>query len=358
MNATIRSASKRYVIGISAMTVVALMFLSLLPAMAGPGPSGATVTGTVTDINDGEPIEGALVVISYHETEMSKVTGADGKYKFVNVPECYCLKKITATKDGYRSESVEVGVSGITVVDFELLFMELEPYNGTIEGTVTDNNDGTPMEGVHVELEYDETIRETYTDSDGKYRFDRVPECRCLKKVTATKEHFLPQSEEVTVQGVTVVDFALWIEEMHPNGGTLTGIVTDKETGKPIVGALVTLKHDGKVWTSRTDENGRYEMTGIPLCFCLKEVSVAADGYKGLETEVAVDETTVVDFSLEPKDGGNLPDLRLERRIVIGFPGVEDIPGGVREPSRILNGIVGASPVVLATGLYDHVARI
>ena len=361
MNTNIRKATKRSVSAIIAVSVIAAMLLALFPAMAGPGPYYATVMGTVTDTNDGEPIENALVVISFHGTEMSRLTDDEGKYKFTKVPECFCLKTIKVTKDGYRSETEDVAVSGVTVVDFELLFMELEPYEGTIMGTVTDNHDGTPMQGVHVELEYHGTVREVYTDSDGKYRFERVPICYCLKKVTATKEHYRPETKEVGVQAVTIVDFALWIEEQVPyDEGTVSGIVTDAETGEPIEGALVVIKHEGSIKETFTDEEGKYTLTGIPMCRCPKNIDVSAKGYISQEGSIAVDEDTIVDFALQPEDDDPVksPIQLKDPRVFIAFPDDVGVPKPLQAGSLVHSGLVGASPTNLATGLYANFIKL
>ena len=355
MSADIRKTSKRTVSGIIAISVIAVMLLAMFPATAGPGPLGATVTGTVTDINDGEPIDNALVVISYHDIERSTLTDENGRYTFRNVPECYCLKKVTASKDGYRPETKEVGVSGVTVVDFELLLMEKEPYTGAIVGTVTDINDGTPIDDAKVTIEYHGIVRETYTDSQGDYRFDEVPECFCLKKVTASKEHYVTESQDVAVSGVTVVDFELMMEELPPPDGTLHGIVTDSATGEPIEGALVVLRHEGDEWSTLTDEEGYYELTGIPICRCPKDVSVSAEGYVGLETSLAVSEDTVADFNLEPAGGKEDPEPG--PRIVVGFPGAGDIPERISEHPVATTGLVGASVALLAAGLYARIVK-
>jgi protocatechuate 3,4-dioxygenase beta subunit len=349
MNANMRRATKRYVIGITAMTIIAMVFLSLLPATAGPGPIGATVMGTVTDTNDGEPIEGALVVIGYHGTDTSTLTDENGKYMFTNVPECFCLKTIKVTKDGYRPETDDVAVSGITVVDFELLFMELEPYEGTVMGTVTDNHDGQPMEGVQVTIEYHETLREAYTDSEGKYRFDQVPVCFCLKKVTATQEHFRPETKEVGVEGITVVDFQLWVEEKSPNdGGTVSGTVTDAETGEPIEGALVVVEHDGQLKKALTDGNGHYMVTGIEMCFCLKDITVSADGYGSQEASIAVDVDTVLDIALDPVSG--------QGTIIPDIP-IREAPESMQNREYAMAGLVGAGIGLAGVGYFAFMAR-
>mgnify|MGYP000727108697 CR=1 FL=1 len=114
---------------------------------------------------------------------------------------------------------------------------ELEPFYGSVLGTVTDLENGELLEGAKVVIEYHDMVRTTFTDSEGEYRFDQVPECFCLKKVTASMDHYRPETEEVGVSGETVVDFALMIEEMQPEDGTLSGVVYDAETGEPIEGA-------------------------------------------------------------------------------------------------------------------------
>jgi protocatechuate 3,4-dioxygenase beta subunit len=300
--------SKRTLSAIIAVAAIAMMLISLMPTMAIPGPGQGTVMGTVTDYHDGKPIEGALVKISYHGITKVDITDSAGKYRFTNVPECFCLKTINATKDGYRPESKDVGISGVTVVNFELWKEEQEPHMGTVMGTVTDYNNGEPLEGARVEISYHETIREVYTDSDGKYTFKHVPECYCLKKVTASMEHFRPESKEVGVSGVTVVDFELWKEEQEPHMGTVMGTVTDYNNGEPIEGAHVEISYHETVREVYTDSDGKYKFDNVPECYCLKTINVTMKGYISESKEVGVSGVTVVDFELwieeqEPPQG-------------------------------------------------------
>ncbi len=292
------SVSRKSVTAIIATTAIAMMLLSLVPAMALPGDAMATIMGTVTDYNNGEPIEGAKVTISYHNIVRTDVTDSAGMYKFTNVPECYCLKELTASKEQYRPETKQVGVSGVTVVDFELWIEEQEPNQGTVMGTVTDNNTGEPIEGALVELLYHDIVRSTLTAASGKYVFDEVPECFCLKTIKVTKEHYRPESEDVPVSGVTIVDFRLWIEEQEPQQGTVTGTVTDYNNGEPIEGALVVLRYHETIMETYTDADGKYRFEEVPECRCYKSVEVTMKGYVPESKDVAVSGPTVVDFQL------------------------------------------------------------
>ena len=393
MNANKRNVSRKGVTALIAISAIAMMFMALLPAAAIPGSNMATVMGTVTDYNNGEPIEDAQVVISYHGTVRTVYTDAQGKYEFNNVPECYCLKTVNVTKEHFRPLSEDVAVSDVTIVDFQLWIEEGEPPMGTVEGTVTDVHNGEPIEGAQLQLQYHDNIRKTISDADGKYKFTQVDECRCFKNIKVTKESYRPESEDIAVSGVTVVDFQLMVEEgvppagtlsgtvtdvnngepvegatvqlMYndhfretttdadgkyrfddvpeawnpkkvlvtkelyrpeskdidvegdtivdfqlmieelpptPNGGTLTGVVTDSVTDEPIEGATVMLEYHEKTLTVQTDEGGRYTFQGIPICFCLKDLSVSMDGYLPQTMSLSIDEGTVKDIAMEPTD--------------------------------------------------------
>ncbi|MCK4300352.1 MAG: carboxypeptidase regulatory-like domain-containing protein [Planctomycetes bacterium] len=202
----------------------------------------------------------------------------------------------------YRLQSKEVSVSGVTVVDFQLEIEEQEPPLGSLEGTVTDVNNGAPIEGAIVQLVYNDQFRETTTDADGKYWFDDVPEDWNPKKILVTKDLFRPESKDIDVEGDTTVDFQLMIEELPPplNGGALTGVVTDSETDQPMEGATVTLDYHENKLTVQTDDEGRYVFQGIPICFCLKGLSVSMDDYITQAMSIAISEGTVQDVALEP----------------------------------------------------------
>ena len=77
----------------------------------------------------------------------------------------------------------------------------------------------------------------------------------------------------------------------------LEGTITDLETGKPLPGVIVAL---AGLKPSATNEQGQYE--SLPVQAKSVKLSVARDGYKAVEREVAVDpaKPTKVDLALEP----------------------------------------------------------
>lgn len=87
-----------------------------------------------------------------------------------------------------------------------------------------------------------------------------------------------------------------------PAHGTLTGTVSDAETGSPISNAIITLAYHGKVRIKRTDNNGQYTFNGVPICYCLKDVLATKMGYKTQYRSIPVGEMTYANFSLMPKN--------------------------------------------------------
>jgi protocatechuate 3,4-dioxygenase beta subunit len=327
MKAKRKNVSRRNVTALVATSAIAMMLLALVPALADPGSPQAYIAGTVKDMNNGLPLEGALVVLSYDDIVLSTITGEDGQYMFDDLPPSIEGASIKVDKDGYRSESEVVDHRNITVVDFELLLMELEPFKGTIMGTVTDNHDGRPLGKVHMELEHHGILRNTYTDSNGRYRFDHVPECYCGKEVTATLENFRPESIWVNVSGVTIVDFELWIEEIEPLTRIITGTVYDANTKDTIEGAQVKLSFTLLSYIVYTDTDGRYTFEGIPVAWEKVTLEVMMDGYQTVSRDIEFDNVNVVDFVLVPDENEPPQDKgTLKGMVVDGVTG-EPIPG-------------------------------
>ncbi len=204
-----------------------------------------TLTGIVTDAETDEPLASALMTLKYHDLIRTDLTDSDGEYTFDNVPICFCLKNISAAKLGYESEYQLVGVSEITYVNFSL----------------TPTSDTPPD---------DEEPEEPPEDDDPEEPPEEPPD-----------DEEPPEDDD-----------DLW--------GIITGIVLDAKTNLPISGALVTLKCHDELRTQYTNSDGEYTFDNVPICFCLKNVSVDKNGYGSEYQLVGVHEITYVNFTLEP----------------------------------------------------------
>jgi hypothetical protein len=260
-----------------------------------------TVIGTVVDSETSDPIPGALITIRYHDEVQTALTDSQGEYVFTCVPDCFCLKNISAQKRGYEDQHVQVSVFEITYVNFSLkpTGKNKDPTHGVITGVVTDAETNEPIPETLMTLKYHDVVRTDFTDSKGRYKFNRVPICFCMKNVSAEKKGYEEQYKLVAVYKITYVNFSL--EPIDDNGsmyGIITGVVTDSETGEPIPETLMTLEYHDIVRTGYTDSKGWYKFDKVPICFCLKNLSAAKRGYEIQYELVAVSEVTYVNFSL------------------------------------------------------------
>ena len=126
-----------------ALTVIVLFIgMSVIPT------SGITVVkkSTIPTFYDGSlsgyvndtsmnPIEGARVRVCFHGTYEENYTDSSGYYHVTNIPICWCYKNCTASKEGYTTEEVWLGVYENTTYDFVLTPLDQDCYpvfNGTM----------------------------------------------------------------------------------------------------------------------------------------------------------------------------------------------------------------------------------
>ena len=248
-----------------------------------PSPPPGTITGTATDAEDGSPIVGATVT----EGDRTTTTDASGGYTITDIPPG--TYQVTASKSGYYSSSLTVTVvSGSqALADFSLTEVILP---GSITGSVTDAQDGSPIAGATVT----DGTRTATTDSSGEYTVADVPAGDY--EVTASKEGYetSPLTVNVISGSTTLANFSL-SEVILP--GTIIGQVTDAEDGSPIAGAVVT---DG-TRTTNTDASGEYTIADVPAG--TYQVTASKSGYESSMSTVTVVQggTAVINFSLNTK---------------------------------------------------------
>ena len=73
------------------------------------------------------PIEGVRVRVHFHGTYEEDYTDSSGYYHVTNIPICYCLKNATASKEGYETEWVLLGIVENTTYDFVLTSLDPIP---------------------------------------------------------------------------------------------------------------------------------------------------------------------------------------------------------------------------------------
>jgi hypothetical protein len=176
-----------------------------------------------------------------------------------------------------------------------------------IQGTVVDQKDGIAISDATVRLDLNGIT--VQTDSSGKYEFEVS---NGNYEITVTKSGYKAAKKIVEVSNSDkIVDFQLLATSDVPGSNyALSGIVTDKTTGKPIQDVDLDLQPGD--YSTKTDQNGEFQMTVTNGSYVL---TVSRSGYDIESANVEVDGADIVkDIALavkatDPNNNGNIdPD--------------------------------------------------
>ncbi len=127
--------SKILVIGI----ILLLIGISCVPTNGAYATTSTTLddngslSGYVNDIF-GNPIEGALVRVYFHDSYEEDYSDSSGFYHVTNIRICWCMKNTTCSKEGYKTEWVLLSIAENTTYDFALTFDNPPPNRPIIYG--------------------------------------------------------------------------------------------------------------------------------------------------------------------------------------------------------------------------------
>ena len=248
-----------------------------------PEPTTGTVMGRVTDKDTGSGLEDAVVSIGSEKTQ----SDSRGDYDITGVKAG--TRVVISRKTGYENYSASLEVkAGETV--FNDIAMTPEPTTGSVKGTVTDKDTGSPVGDALVSI----GSTEVRTGSDGYFDLNGIP--AGTQQIHAQKTGYENYSASLEVKaGKTVFnDIAMTPE---PTTGTVRGAVSNKDTGSPVENALVSI---GSTETY-TDSGGTYQLTGIPSG--TQTVLASHSGFENYSgsVEAVAGETVFHDFSMTPK---------------------------------------------------------
>ncbi|PID28456.1 MAG: hypothetical protein CSB55_04695 [Candidatus Cloacimonadota bacterium] len=260
--------------------------------VTGTTSSLASLSGTVTDVNTGNPVEGANVSVVGFSNALTDMNG----YYQINsiVPGNY---SVTITCGGYYDYQSEdsLAIEGDVVHD-----VALEPLLlSVVTGTVTDAETNEVIPGITVNYGGNNV---TVTDENGEYRYDALLQDSYTVTAYGTGYFEYASPEQIVVDQDSVnYDF-----QMIPHQyGIVSGTVTDQDNGETVEGANVFI--NGVKYT--TDENGNYTV-GEMIYGNYQAYCMGLNFY----TDYSVDsinvnaENIIVNFSLQPHpDNGDTP---------------------------------------------------
>lgn len=302
---TRRRATIRAVIG--GVAALALALGGATAAVAAESTAGTgTISGTVTATAGG----GALAGIDVHAESddglgsADAVTNATGAYTLDGLVDGDYVVRFSApddslvteywndTRESWRAERITVtGGSTSTGIDAALA---AQP-SASITGTVTREDDGSPVSGVTVSVSGPGGAwASTLTEADGAYTLDALaagsyvvsffPEGTDLKR-----EYWQGTFDQAQATPVVIDDGETrsGIDASLVQGGAIQGVVTREDDGTGIAGADVQALDDNSEIVAATTAGaaGEYTLAGLPagsyrLRFASSDADVAAEYWK------------------------------------------------------------------------------
>ncbi|MCR8845088.1 carboxypeptidase regulatory-like domain-containing protein [Paenibacillus sp. SC116] len=223
-------------------------------------PTTGSASGTVLDRSTGLPIQGVVLSLLDAALNVIRTTTSDigGAYGFSELPPRAYTLRADASGAGYSITDTSVT---ITAGQGTANTVFLTPLPAAVQGTITDNNNA-PLAGATLLLKdaLAHTIASAITDGNGQYILSNLmPDFYTL---SASLNGFQSKvvSENLGRGQTDTVNFVL-----QPNPGSLSGLVTDVDTGLPIPGTLVEILGANRLVfaTTVTDANGTYAVAGL-----------------------------------------------------------------------------------------------
>lgn len=246
--------------------VLLVLVLSWLAACGGPA---VPISGQVTDAYTGQPVSDAKLTLG----EAQFTTDSGGRFQIAS----WDLKDtLQINAPGYEPVSILLqSQPQLARPALPAVTLDTTIRPNTVSGVVTESYTGKPVGGATVRSG-EQTVT---TGADGRYTLSNVPESFALS-VSAAGHEAVTQD----VARTTSVDVAL-----RPN--VLSGVVTDRYTGKPVAGATVRAG-SGQVTTGA---DGTYRIENVAQETTLE---ISAPGYAVLTQPIA--RTTSADAVLRP----------------------------------------------------------
>jgi protocatechuate 3,4-dioxygenase beta subunit len=264
-------------------------------------PQAGTLSGTTIDQVTSLGLQNVLIeVLQGSSFITSTTTGVGGSYTISGLTAANYTVRASLSNYQTQNSPATIHANQTTTVNFAL-----QPYPGSISGTVTDTSASPVLiQGATVQaLQGSAVVGTTVTAADGSYLLaGLVPG---TYTVQATAPHYGMGSllnVPVTPGGMTSnQDFAL-----TPNTGALSGTVTHAVSGAPLPDVVISIVQGATPITSTTtNANGTYY---VPNLMPGNDYSVTAslphyETTTSSPVTISSDATLTVNFALNPNPG-------------------------------------------------------
>ncbi|MED4452355.1 carboxypeptidase regulatory-like domain-containing protein, partial [Metabacillus fastidiosus] len=259
-----------------------------------------SLSGTVLN-NNNEPVAGAQITVFQNNIQVaSAITDANGNYLIPNLsPGSYV---VVTTADNFITNTVSTTITNgeTTVVNFSL-----QPLPGTLSGQITDSN-GNPIAGATVSIQLGTgagiAIGSTATNSNGTYTITGLAPGNYIVNASAFNFQTAVSGASISSNITTIVNLAL-----AATPGSITGQITNAETGTPIIGANIEVRvldsSGAVISTVLSDQSGKYLVNGLAPGPYTLIISSANFQTTAVSEIVTAGQTTAANISLNPSPG-------------------------------------------------------
>ncbi|MBK5209184.1 MAG: OmpA family protein [Flavobacteriaceae bacterium] len=260
------------------------------------------VNGTVFDKNTKLPLANTEITLFEGKKQTNKsTTDSNGAFSF-NI-NCNTNYKIIATKTDYNSNSVALSTNNIrnaiSTKPFELAPLDC---NQILKGTVFDKNTKLPLANTEITLfKGNQEIYKTTTIENGNYSF--TIDCEIGYKIVAENDQYELSSKNFTSTNEknTVYSINIWLNKKECNQ-TVTGIIRDKVTKKPLPNTTISLIQNDKVIDTYTVGNDGVYIFKLE-CSSTYKLTVFKNNYletSKLKTVTKNNQTLTLHIDIEP----------------------------------------------------------
>ncbi|MEA1263371.1 carboxypeptidase regulatory-like domain-containing protein [Microbacterium sp. STF-2] len=281
---TRRRGMLRAVLGGMAAIAIALGGATAVVAAEDPAPTGS-MSGTVTADVGGAALAG-IQVSAQRDGALGRsdaVTDATGGYTLTGLADGTYLVRFSAPDRSFATEywnnaSDSLGAQRVTVTNGSAatgIDAALAPApSASITGTVTREDDGTPVSGIAVSVTGPGTAWASgFTDASGTYTLNALPAgsyiVRFQPEGTDLKREYWQNAFDYS-QATPVVlaegEAVSGIDASLVAGGAIAGVVTRADDGAPLANVTVNaLDANGEIVAfARTNPAGAYVVGGLP----------------------------------------------------------------------------------------------
>ncbi|WP_270182938.1 carboxypeptidase regulatory-like domain-containing protein [Alkalihalobacillus sp. CinArs1] len=260
----------------------------------------ATLTGRVTNTATGEGITGAVLTFTTSEglPIATSISGLNGEYIVENIPAGTVVLSVNATDFGAKSLTTVVEPGEVKTLN-----VDLEQSLGFLTGYITNIDTGEAISGAVILInENGEQIATITSDESGQFLTEGLSPGNYQAVVAA--EGFTSRTASFSIEPneTTVLSFAL-----SPIPGTITGRITNFNTGSPISGSTIVIREQSPsgpvIATTTTNSNGEYIVNTLSASTYTVIASAEDFGAAEATTIVGRGETKTVDIKLIPDPG-------------------------------------------------------